>query len=99
MEATTTIPKLKLLVVRVERCRMFIPRMRLITSQVLTAMSTRKIMTTFSASLVADAYHSGSDLLVDFDLMMTIPLLGPFFLTMTQLSMPWILRFLYTPEF
>ena len=41
----------------------------------------------------------GSDLLVDFDLMMTIPLLGPFFLTMTQLSMPWILRFLYTAEF
>ena len=41
----------------------------------------------------------GSDLLVDFDLMMTIPILGPFFLTMTQLSMPWILRFLYTPEF
>jgi len=41
----------------------------------------------------------GSDLLVDFDLMMTIPLLGPFFLKMTQLSMPWILRFLYTPEF
>lgn len=41
----------------------------------------------------------GSDLLVDFDLMMTIPLLGPFFLTMTQLSMPFILRFLYTPSF
>ena len=41
----------------------------------------------------------GSDLLVDFDLMMTIPIIGPFFLTMTQLSMPWILRFLYTPEF
>ena len=41
----------------------------------------------------------GSDLLVDFDLMMTLPLLGPFFLTMTQLSMPWILRFLYTAEF
>jgi len=41
----------------------------------------------------------GSDLLVDFDLMMTLPLLGPFFLKMTQLSMPWILRFLYTPEF
>ena len=41
----------------------------------------------------------GSDLLVDFDLMMTIPLLGPFFLTMTQLSMPWVLRFLYTAEF
>mmetsp|Transcript_77 Transcript_77/g.190 ORF Transcript_77/g.190 Transcript_77/m.190 type:complete len:625 (+) Transcript_77:183-2057(+) len=41
----------------------------------------------------------GSDLLVDFDLMMTIPFLGPFFLTMTQLSMPWILRFLYTASF
>lgn len=41
----------------------------------------------------------GSDLLVDFDLMMTIPILGPFFLRMTQLSMPWVLRFLYTPEF
>lgn len=41
----------------------------------------------------------GSDLLVDFDLMMTIPLLGPFFLTMTQLSMPFILRYLYTPSF
>jgi zeaxanthin epoxidase len=41
----------------------------------------------------------GSDLLVDFDLMMTIPLLGPFFLTATQLSMPFILRYLYTPEF
>jgi zeaxanthin epoxidase len=41
----------------------------------------------------------GSDLLVDFDKMMTIPLVGPFFLFMTQFSMPWILRFLYTPEF
>uniref|UniRef100_A0A7S3VDV6 FAD-binding domain-containing protein n=1 Tax=Chaetoceros debilis TaxID=122233 RepID=A0A7S3VDV6_9STRA len=41
----------------------------------------------------------GSDLLVDFDKMMTIPLVGPFFLTMTQLSMPFILAFLYTPEF
>jgi zeaxanthin epoxidase len=41
----------------------------------------------------------GSDLLVDFDKMMTIPLVGPFFLFMTQFSMPFILRFLYTPEF
>jgi zeaxanthin epoxidase len=41
----------------------------------------------------------GSDLLVDFDLMMTIPLLGPFFLTMTQFSMPFILKFLYTSSF
>lgn len=41
----------------------------------------------------------GSDLLVDFDKMIQIPLLGPFFLFMTQVSMPYILRFLYTPEF
>lgn len=41
----------------------------------------------------------GSDLLVDFDKMMTIPLVGPFFLYMTQFSMPFILRFLYTAEF
>jgi zeaxanthin epoxidase len=41
----------------------------------------------------------GSDLLVDFDKMMTIPLVGPFFLFMTQASMPFILRFLYTAEF
>jgi zeaxanthin epoxidase len=41
----------------------------------------------------------GSDLLVDFDKMMTIPLVGPFFLFMTQVSMPFVLRFLYTPEF
>ena len=41
----------------------------------------------------------GSDLLVDFDKMMTIPLVGPFFLFMTQVSMPFILRFLYTSQF
>jgi zeaxanthin epoxidase len=41
----------------------------------------------------------GSDLLVDFDKMMTIPLVGPFFLFMTQVSMPFILRVLYTSEF
>jgi zeaxanthin epoxidase len=50
-------------------------------------------------TMIQIAAQLGSDLLVDFDLMMTIPLLGPFFLTMTQLSMPFILRFLYTPEF
>jgi zeaxanthin epoxidase len=41
----------------------------------------------------------GSDLLIDFDKMMNIPLLGPFFLFMTQVSMPWVLRYLYTPDF
>lgn len=50
-------------------------------------------------SIVQGFAQLGTDLLVDFDLMMTIPLVGPFFLTMTQLSMPWVLRFLYTPEF
>ena len=53
----------------------------------------------FRTSIVQGFAQLGSDLLVDFDLMMTIPLIGPFFLTATQLSMPWILRFLYTPEF
>mmetsp|Transcript_16457 Transcript_16457/g.42653 ORF Transcript_16457/g.42653 Transcript_16457/m.42653 type:complete len:592 (-) Transcript_16457:124-1899(-) len=41
----------------------------------------------------------GSDLLIDFDKMMNIPLVGPFFLFMTQVSMPWVLRYLYTPDF
>ena len=40
-----------------------------------------------------------SNLLVDFDLMMTILLLGPFFLTMAQFLAPFIFRFLYTPLF
>lgn len=50
-------------------------------------------------SIIQGFAQLGSDLLVDFDLMMTIPILGPFFLRMTQLSMPWILRFLYTADF
>mmetsp|Transcript_18235 Transcript_18235/g.27565 ORF Transcript_18235/g.27565 Transcript_18235/m.27565 type:complete len:611 (-) Transcript_18235:145-1977(-) len=50
-------------------------------------------------SIIQGFAQLGSDLLVDFDLMMTIPILGPFFLKMTQLSMPWVLRFLYTAEF
>ena len=62
----------------------------------LGAYSRKRVIRT---SIVQGFAQLGSDLLVDFDLMMTIPLLGPFFLTMTQLSMPWVLRFLYTPEF
>ena len=50
-------------------------------------------------TIIQTAAQLGSDLLVDFDKMMTIPLVGPFFLFMTQVSMPFILRFLYTPEF
>lgn len=62
----------------------------------LAKYSRRRVIRT---AIVQGFAQLGSDLLVDFDLMMTIPLLGPFFLTMTQLSMPWVLRFLYTPEF
>jgi len=50
-------------------------------------------------SIIQIIAQLGSDLLVDFDLMMTIPIVGPFFLAMTQISMPFVLRFLYTPEF
>lgn len=56
----------------------------------------KRIMRTTTIQVMAQL---GSDLLVDFDKMMTIPLVGPFFLFMTQVSMPFILRFLYTPEF
>mmetsp|Transcript_10505 Transcript_10505/g.37012 ORF Transcript_10505/g.37012 Transcript_10505/m.37012 type:complete len:491 (+) Transcript_10505:392-1864(+) len=62
----------------------------------LAAYSRRRVLRT---SIVQGFAQLGSDLLVDFDLMMTIPVVGPFFLKMTQLSMPWVLRFLYTPEF
>lgn len=54
---------------------------------------------TIRTSIIQGLAQLGSDLLVDFDKMMTIPLVGPFFLTMTQVSMPFVLSFLYTPEF
>ena len=69
------------------------------TQDVPGAMSKYSRVRVTRTAIVQGFAQLGSDLLVDFDLMMTIPLLGPFFLTMTQLSMPWILRFLYTPEF
>ena len=56
----------------------------------------KRILRTTTIQIMAQL---GSDLLIDFDKMMTIPLVGPFFLAMTQVSMPFILRFLYTPEF
>jgi zeaxanthin epoxidase len=56
----------------------------------------KRILRTTAIQIMAQL---GSDLLIDFDKMMTIPLVGPFFLFMTQFSMPFILRFLYTPEF
>jgi len=69
------------------------------TKEVTGALSAYSRVRVIRTAIVQGFAQLGSDLLVDFDLMMTIPLLGPFFLTMTQLSMPWILRFLYTPEF
>ena len=62
----------------------------------LASYSRKRVVRT---SIIQGLAQLGSDLLVDFDKMMTIPLVGPFFLTMTQISMPWVLRFLYTPEF
>ena len=69
------------------------------TSKIPSALGQYSRVRVIRTAIVQGFAQLGSDLLVDFDLMMTIPLLGPFFLTMTQLSMPWILRFLYTPEF
>eukprot|EP00635_Sarcinochrysidales_sp_CCMP3193_P014226 CAMPEP_0118905148 /NCGR_PEP_ID=MMETSP1166-20130328/9301_1 /TAXON_ID=1104430 /ORGANISM="Chrysoreinhardia sp, Strain CCMP3193" /LENGTH=594 /DNA_ID=CAMNT_0006844417 /DNA_START=17 /DNA_END=1801 /DNA_ORIENTATION=+ len=61
----------------------------------LARYSRRRLLRTATVQGLAQL---GSDLLVDFDLMMTIPILGPAFLLATQLSMPWILRFLYLPK-
>jgi zeaxanthin epoxidase len=69
------------------------------TSEVVGALGKYSRVRVIRTAIVQGFAQLGSDLLVDFDLMMTIPILGPFFLTATQLSMPWILRFLYTPEF
>jgi len=69
------------------------------TGNVAGALSKYSRVRVIRTAIVQGFAQLGSDLLVDFDLMMTLPLLGPFFLTMTQLSMPWVLRFLYTPEF
>ena len=69
------------------------------TSEVPAALGKYSRVRVIRTAIVQGFAQLGSDLLVDFDLMMTIPILGPFFLTATQLSMPWILRFLYTPEF
>jgi zeaxanthin epoxidase len=69
------------------------------TRDVPSALGSYSRIRVIRTAIIQGLAQLGSDLLVDFDLMMTIPLLGPFFLTMTQLSMPWILRFLYTAEF
>ena len=69
------------------------------TRDVPTALGHYSRRRTIRTSIIQGLAQLGSDLLVDFDKMMTIPLVGPFFLTMTQVSMPFVLSFLYTPEF
>lgn len=69
------------------------------TSDIEGALQTYFLKRIPRTTIIQTIAQLGSDLLVDFDLMMTIPLVGPFFLMATQLSMPFVLRFLYTPEF
>jgi zeaxanthin epoxidase len=69
------------------------------TADVAAALNTYFLKRIPRTTIIQGLAQLGSDLLVDFDKMMTIPLVGPFFLFMTQVSMPFILRFLYTPEF
>lgn len=69
------------------------------TSQIKSCLASYSRQRALRTSIVQGIAQLGSDLLVDFDLMISIPLLGPFFLTATQLTMPWILRFLYVPDF
>jgi zeaxanthin epoxidase len=69
------------------------------TSEIPRALQTYYYKRIPRTTIIQILAQLGSDLLVDFDKMMTIPLVGPFFLFMTQVSMPFILRFLYTPEF
>lgn len=69
------------------------------TKEIPSALGNYSRVRVIRTAIIQGFAQLGSDLLVDFDLMMTIPILGPFFLRMTQLSMPWILRYLYTPEF
>jgi zeaxanthin epoxidase len=69
------------------------------TAEVAAALRSYFLKRIPRTTIIQGLAQLGSDLLVDFDKMMTIPLVGPFFLFMTQVSMPFILRFLYTPEF
>jgi len=69
------------------------------TSEIEGALGVYSRKRVLRTAIIQGIAQLGSDLLVDFDKMMTIPLVGPFFLWFTQVSMPWVLRFLYTPEF
>ena len=59
------------------------------TESALAGYGRRRVVRT---AIIQGLAQLGSDLLVDFDKMMTIPLVGPFFLAMTQISMPFVLR-------
>jgi len=65
------------------------------SSRALNSYWKKRIVRTSIIQIVAQL---GCDLFVDFDKRMTIPLIGPFFLFMTQVSMPFVLRFLYASE-
>lgn len=69
------------------------------TREVEPALARYSRIRVMRTAIIQGLAQLGSDLLIDFDKMMNIPLLGPFFLFMTQVSMPWVLRYLYTPDF
>jgi len=69
------------------------------TSEVASALARYSRTRVVRTAIIQGLAQLGSDLLIDFDKMMNIPVLGPFFLMMTQVSMPWVLRYLYTADF
>lgn len=69
------------------------------TSQVPAALARYARQRVVRTAIIQGLAQLGSDLLIDFDKMMNIPLLGPLFLWLTQVSMPWVLRYLYTSSF
>ncbi|KAG8460012.1 hypothetical protein KFE25_011061 [Diacronema lutheri] len=69
------------------------------TADVPRALSRYSRVRVVRTSIIQGLAQLGSDLLIDFDKMMNIPIIGPFFLLMTQVSMPWVLRYLYTADF
>lgn len=69
------------------------------SSQVPAALARYSRVRVVRTAIIQGLAQLGSDLLIDFDKMMNIPIVGPFFLLMTQVSMPWVLRYLYTSDF
>lgn len=65
-------------------CAPRMPRQVSHTREVPSALARYSRVRVVRTAIVQGFAQLGSDLLVDFDLMMTIPLLGPFFLAATQ---------------